>query len=183
MNTHQLLCGTRRALAIFPLLGVLLLGSNLAVAQTAAVNPPQSTVVLAADGTVAASTTTSAALTASPSVGSTESVTFAKAKIQIDSTLARDPDLGNPPVVIVNITFLKVAGVGVTSKTKYTADYRVTKIRPLAGTDVIEVTFPFTPDKPQGHVEARAGRATFNLTYDTNGVITGASGTIGTSTF
>ena len=184
MNMPLFLTGTRRVLSVFPLIGVLLVGSTSALAQVVPANPPQSVVTLPIAGTVRSTTapaTTSAV--AAPAAGTTEDVSFARANIQIDSTIARDPNPAVQPQVIVNITFLKAAGVGVTSKTMYTTDYRVTKIRPLVGTDVIAVTFPFTQDKPQGYLEARSGLATFTLTFDTNGVITGASGGISSSTF
>jgi hypothetical protein len=184
MNMHLFLTGTRRVLSILPLTGVLLVGSTSALAQVVAtLPPPQSVVTIPIAGTVNSSTATNVATRAPAALatGTAESVSFANANIQIDSTIARDPNPAIPPQVIVNITFLKAAGVGVTSATKYTADYRVTKIRPLVGTDVIAVTFPFSQDKPQGYLEARAGLATFTLTFDANGVITGASGAIGTN--
>lgn len=175
MHMHRFLTGARRALSAIPLVGVLLLFWNTsAPAQTAVAHPTQSTVVLPVSGTVAGSAVSTTAASTS------ENVFFANANVQIDSTLARDADLREKPVVILNITFLKAYGMGETSKTKYLADTRVTKTRALQGTDVIEVTFPFAPDTPQGFLESRSGRATFALTFDSNGVLTGASGTIDT---
>jgi hypothetical protein len=186
MKMHRFLTGTQRALSAIPVMGVLLLGSTEAQAQIAAVNPPQSVVVALASGAVGRSTLTTAVTSlavAAPSAGTAETVSFSNANIRIDSTLARDPTLLTPPQVILNFTFLKALGVGLTSKASYIADYRVTKLRPLVGTDVIEIIFPFYPNTATGSREARSGRASFTLTFDTNGVITGATGTIGSSTF
>lgn len=173
MNMQRFLTAARRALSVVPVIGVLLWGHTSALAQTAAANPPQSTVTIPVSGTVAGSPVSATAASA------TEAVSFARANVQIDSTLAR-PEPGSTPVVIVSITFLDASGTGVKSKTKYVADTRLTQIRPLKGTDVIETTFPFAPDRPQGFLESRVGRATFTLTFDTNGVLTGASGAIDT---
>jgi hypothetical protein len=177
MKLHRLLNGARSVLSVIPMIGVLLLGNASALAQTASTHPTQSTMAFRISGTVAGSSTLSDSTTAASTL---ESVSFTNANIQIDSTLARDPDFGNRPVVIVNITFLKASGLGETSKTKYIAEAQVTKVMALQRSDVIEITFPFAPDTPQGFLEARAGLATFTLTFDTNGVITGASGTIDT---
>lgn len=195
--TMQFLSGTRRVLAVIPMMVVLLTGTTSSMAQlaqgallVAPVIPTKSVSTIVVTGTVP---------------GPPEAVDFNKVQVQIGSTLARDPDPTLPPVLIVDITFLKAAGVGATTKTKYVADAQVTKIRPLAANDVIAITFPFvaTKDKAatattpavisptppttaqntQFLAEAPSGLATFNLTFDTNGVITGATGTIGANTF
>jgi hypothetical protein len=199
MNMYKFLGGTRRVLAVIPMMVVLLTGTTSAMAQVVAAVPTKSTVIVVLTGTVP---------------GLPEDVSFAKAQVQIGSTLARDPDPSLPPVLIVDITFLKAAGVGVTTKSKFIAEAQVTKVRPLAATDVIEITFPFsvapvtktlltaaaitdattattataTKDaavaaSTKSVAEARAGLATFNLTFDANGVITGATGTLGANIF
>jgi hypothetical protein len=194
MSMYKFLGGTRRVLAAIPMMVVLLTGTTSAMAQVVAAVPTKSTVTVVLTGTVP---------------GPPEDISFTKAQVQIGSTLARDPDPTLPPVLIVDITFLKAAGVGVTTKSKYVAEGQVIKVRPLAATDAIQITFPFALDKAltaaqttslssttstatktatiadstKTVAEARAGLATFNLTFDTNGVITGATGTIGANAF
>lgn len=199
MNMFKFLSGTRRVLAVIPMTIVLLTGTTAATAQVVAAVPTKSVVTVVITGTVP---------------GTPEAVAFTNAAVQIGSTLARDPDPTLPPVLIVDITFLKASGVGVLTKTTYVAEAQVTKVRPLAAKDVIGITFPFsvppttttlkttaaitdattaptataTKDaavaaSTKSAAEARAGLATFTLTFDTNGVITGASGTIGANTF
>lgn len=178
MYTHQFLSRARRVLALIPVVVVLLTGTTSALAQVVAPAkiPPMSTVTIVVTGTVP---------------GPPESVAFNKVGVEISSTLSRDPDPTLPPQLIVDITFLKAAGVGLSTKTKFIADYKVTHVRPVRANDVIDITFPFQADKiitssamnTQLFTEARAGAATFNLTFDTNGVITGATGSIGANTF
>jgi hypothetical protein len=180
MNIHQFLSGTRKVLAAVPMLVVLLSGATSAMAQVALLapaTPTKSTNTVVITGTVP---------------GPPEDVVFDKVKVEIGSTLARDPDPTLPPVLIVDITFLKAAGVGATTKTKYVAEAQVTKVRPQVANDVIEITFPYTQTKAGALTAAEstqflsaspAGLATFNLTFDTNGVITGATGAIGANKF
>jgi hypothetical protein len=201
MNMYKFLGGTRRVLAVIPMMVVLLTGTTSTMAQVVAAVPTKSIVKILVTGTVP---------------GTPEAVTFTNAAVQIGSTLARDPDPTLPPVLIVDITFLKASGVGATTKSTYVAEAQVTKVRPLAARDVIEITFPFavstattlaavsttsslataptvaaptaTRDaaialSTKTAAEARAGLATLTLTFDTNGVITGATGAIGANIF
>jgi hypothetical protein len=193
MNMHPFLSATRRRLAVLPLALIMLTGATCAMAQVAPANPIKSTVNILVSGTVP---------------GAPEAVTFSNAAVQIGSTLARNSDPALPPVLMVDITFLKATGVGALSKAQYVAEAQVTKMRPFKANEVIEVTFPFSASMTAATTlttsavatplairttamatatkavsEARAGRAVFTLTFDTNGGVTGASGTIGANTF
>jgi hypothetical protein len=193
MNMHQFLIGTRRRLAVLPMALLMLTGATSALAQVAPANPTKSTVNILVSGTVG---------------GHPEAVTFTNAAVQIGSTLSRNSDPALPPVLIVDITFLKATGTGVLTRAQYVAEAQVTKMRPFKANEVIEVTFPFSASATAGasltaaassaplairtaaHAfatkalsEARAGHAVFTLTFDTNGGVTGASGTIGANTF
>jgi hypothetical protein len=193
MNMHPFLSGTRRRLAIIPLALILLTGATCAMAQVAPANPIKSTVNILVSGTVP---------------GAPEAVAFSNAAVQIGSTLSRNSDPALPPVLIVDITFLKAIGTGALTKTQYVAEAQVTKMRPFKANEVIEVTFPFNASMTAAPTvttaavttslairttaiatatkavsEARAGRAVFTLTFDTNGGVTGATGTIGANTF
>jgi hypothetical protein len=193
MNMHSFLSGTRRRLAVLPLSLLMLTGATSAMAQVAPAIPVKSTVNILVSGTVP---------------GAPEAVAFSNAAVQIGSTLSRNSDPALPPVLIVDITFLKATGTGALTRTQYVAQAQVTKMRPFQANDVIEVTFPFSASMTAGPTlitssavsplairtaahafatkavsEARAGRAVFSLTFDTNGAVTGATGTIGANTF
>lgn len=177
----QFLRGTRRVLAVIPMVVVLLTGTSSALAQvasTAPAPPARSVTTIVITGTVP---------------GPPEDVSFSKAAVEIGSTLTRASDPALPPVLIIDITFLKAAGVGATTKTKFTAQAEVIKTRTFATTQVLAITFPFNEDKGVVAVTpdvnsavlsaARSGLATFTITVDANGTITGAFGSIGANTF
>jgi hypothetical protein len=193
MYVHQVLSGTRTVLAVIPMLVVLLTGSNLASAQVvpapvpaaapakAPIDKVKSTMVIAVDGTVP--------------VGN-DNVDFKKVSVEIGSTLSQDADPAVAPQLIIDIRFLKAAGTAVISKAKYEsiAEFQIVKL--FTPTKVLELTFPFTEVKAgkafsaltpaestQVLVDSPAGLATFNLTFDANGVVTGATGSIGANKF
>ena len=177
MKLHHFLNSTRRVLAVIPVMVVLLAGTSSAMAQVAPTFPTKSVVNIVVTGTVP---------------GPPEDVAFNKVGVEIGSTLSRDADPTVPPQLIIDMNFLKAAGVGLSTKTKFIADAQVTMVRPQTSTAVLEITFPFRQDKTtaltaaestQFLSEARTGLVTFNLTFDANGVITGASGTIGANRF
>jgi hypothetical protein len=178
MNMHQFSSSTRRVLSAIPMVFALLTGATFlmaapcAIAAVATTSPPKSIVDILVTGTVP---------------GPPEAVNFTKVTAEIGSTLLPgDPATATSPAtaprLMIDITFIKAPGVGATTKLKYTAEAGVTKIRDFAGNMVLEITFPFNLDKRPLN-EALSGLATFNLTFDTNGVITGASGTISANTF
>jgi hypothetical protein len=177
MNTYELRAGTRAMLAALPLLLAALTATTPAVAQVAPANPTRSAVTLVISGTVGGTAAISGSQTAAQ-----EAVAFDKAGVEIGSTLSRNSDPALPPVLIVDITFLKAAGVGLVTKSKFTAQAGNSKLLPFASSYAIPITFPFNLDKAP-FTDARSGLATFHLTFDTNGVITGATGSIDSNTF
>ena len=177
MNMHELRAGTRAMLAALPMLLAVLTATPSAVAQVAPANPTRNAVTVPVSGTVESTAATSGSQTAAQ-----EPVAFNKVPVEIGSTLSRNSDPALPPVLIIDITFLKAEGVGLVTKSKFIAEAGVTKLKPFAANLVIPITFPFNLDK-RPLSEARSGLATFNLTFDTNGVITGASGTIANNPF
>jgi len=177
MNIHELRAGTRAMLAAVPILLAVLTATTSAVAQVAPPNPTRSAVTVTISGTVEGTTATSGSQTAAQ-----EPVAFDKVPVEIGSTLSRNSDPALPPVLIIDITFLKAQGVGLVTKSKFIAQAGVTKLKPFANNLVVPITFPFNLDKTP-FSDARAGLATFNLTFDTNGVITGASGAIANNPF
>ena len=181
----QFLRGTRRVLTVIPMVVVLLTGTSSAMAQVTSTAP------VVAPAPPARSVTTIVITGTVP--GPPEDVSFSKAAVEIGSTLTRASDPALPPVLIIDITFLKAAGVGATTKTKFTAQAEVIKTRTFATTQVLAITFPFNEDKGVVAVTpdvnsavlsaARSGLATFTITVDAKGTITGAFGSIGANTF
>lgn len=177
MKVHQFFSKTHKVLAAIPVMVVLLAGMPSAMAQVATtqIATPTSVVNVVITGTVP---------------GPPEDVAFNKVQVQLTSSLAKDPNPALPPQLIIGMNFIKAAGVGV-SKIKYIADAQVTKIRPVSNNVALQITFPFEQDKilttadtaTQVFSAARSGLATFNITVDNNGVITGATGSIGANTF
>ena len=193
MKLNNLIGGTRSALAAIPMALALLAGTTAAMAQVAttatptAVFPKKTMVPVSVSGTVPFGT---------------DSIVFSKQAVEINSTLSQDADLTVPPQLIVEIAFLKVTGQAVNSKLKYVTDTVITKVRPVVGTQTIELTVPFTEMKFDKFGKAIApatltaaeetrlltsgtavGSATFILSVDTNGTLTGATGSIDASLF
>ena len=186
----QFLSGIRRVLTAIPVTLILLTGTNFANAQTALLIVPiekvKSTMVIFVNGTVPLGT---------------DSVVFSQVRVEVGSTLSRDADPAVAPQLIIDIRFLKAAGTAVTSKVKYESIAEFQIVKQFTPTQVLELTLPFTEAKvdkagvlrvastlnpaesTQTLVESPAGLVTFNLTFDTNGVVTGASGTIGANKF
>ena len=193
MKLNSLIGGTRSALAAIPMALALIAGTTAAMAQVAttatptAVVPKKTMVPVSVSGTVPFGT---------------DSIVFSKQAVEINSTLSQDADLTVPPQLIVEIAFLKVTGQAVNSKLKYVTDTVITKVRPVVGTQTIELTVPFTEMKFDKFGKAIApatltaaeetrlltsgtavGSATFILSVDTNGTLTGATGSIDASLF
>lgn len=193
MKLNSLIGGTRSALAAIPMALALLAGTTAAMAQVAttatptAVFPKQTMAPVSVSGTVPFGT---------------GSIVFSNQAVQIYSTLSRDPDPTVPPQLIVEIAFLNVTGQASNSKLKYVTNAVITKVRPMVGTQTIELTVPFTEAKldKAGAISApttltaaettrtmttgtAVGSATFILSVDTNGMLTGATGSIGASPF
>ena len=188
--TKPLLDGIRKVLTAIPVILMLLTGANSAIAQVASSATPidkiKSTMVIFVDGTVPLGT---------------DGVVFNQARVEVGSTLSRDADPTVAPQLIIDIRFLRAAGTAVTSKVKYESIAEFQIVKQFTPTRVLELSFPLTEIKvdkagvaraasslnavesTQTLVDSPAGLVTFNLTFDTNGVVTGASGTIGANKF
>jgi hypothetical protein len=184
MNMHQFLSRTRKVLVVIPVMAVLLTGTTAAMAQIrlAAVTAPAAKAVKSIKSIAIGGTVPFGA----------DSVVFTNQSVEIGSTLSPNSDPALPAVLIIDLNFIKVGGIAAASNVKYTSEFQVTKVRPFSSNVVLEITFPFVQTKAtaltsaestQFLSEAPTGLATFNLTFDTNGVVTGASGKIGANTF
>ena len=101
----------------------------------------------------------------------------------ITCTAVKDPDFKGPTSMRHNIDLTGVTGVGQKSGTLYVVDGNVDiKIRPLAASDTIQITFPlFTVSG--GMFTARTGLATFTVTTGPSGKVTGLTAIVGTPAF
>lgn len=112
--------------------------------------------------------------------GLTESVSLS-GSAEIVSTLVLDPLLGTLPRELISIKLINVSGLGLSTGTSYVATGEDVLLRLLATSDLIEITFPFYPDTPDGASSARSALASITLNFDLlTGALTG--GTAGFST-
>jgi len=124
--------------------------------------------------------------------GQPESVRFSgqarvSSELVLDTTRVRPPHL---PAVILIIDLSGVSGTGSSTGAKYTAGGDGTPVfRQLAGTDTLEITFPFTRGTTMsvssaGMSSVRSGVVTFVLSFDTNtGAITNGTATVAAPNF
>lgn len=169
MRMQQFLSSARRALTVLPMMFALLTGATLlvtttsATAQVAKSTPTKSIVDFFISGTVA---------------GAPEDVVFRSVKVEIGSTLIPSGYPGVAPRLIVDIKFLdRPVGTGVTTHGVYFAMFQTSILREFAPNMTLAIPFPFLLNKAPFY-EALSGLATYHLTFDRNGVITGAFGAI-----
>lgn len=106
---------------------------------------------------------------------------------RVRTTVVPDQDWRATPVVIVTIEFLKVAAVGVRGGGRFTVEQTLQKLRPLAATDTVDVSFPVVAQGSSRAAElatALVGQAVFTLSFDTRtGALTAASGSLGATPY
>lgn len=171
---------------------------SLLVAITAALiggGPPavaQTTTTTTDTSTTSSTTTTSSAPVVTTTVvplGGTvdggpgqESVSIS-GNVQLTCTMVKDPDFKTPASMRHNIDLANVTGVGVKSGALYVVGGDVDiKIRPATGSDTIQITFPLFLSSA-GMMTARQALATFTITTNGSGKVTGVTAVAGTSTF
>jgi len=101
---------------------------------------------------------------------------------RITSTLVKtDERFHHPPRVILGFDLHNVSGTGVSTGARYVTRSRDEMLRRLVASDVVEITFPLQPKGTSGFTAARAGLASFALTFDVNsGAVTGGTATVST---
>ena len=174
MNPTRILRSTRRALTAVPMALALLAGTALLTTGTPAtaaekidpnkpsVPPATSIVNIYVAGTV---------------VGEPEDVVFPKVQVAIGSTLIPVQAPGEIKRLALDVTVIKAAGAGLESKKKYVATFYDHLLEVYEPALVVDRTFAFGLDE-KGLYPDLAGRLLLNLTFDDDGVITGATGTI-----
>ncbi len=136
---------------------------------------------LVSGGTSALAGTTTLVIPIAGTVdGLPESVSLS-GKVQIQSRMVTDPDFGTPPAVILSIDFLSVFGQGLSTGARYVVAGEQVLRRMLAPSDLVELTFAFFPQGPDGALLARPALASFSMSFDvTTGNLTGATGSVNT---
>jgi len=124
--------------------------------------------------------TTSVAVTVKGTASApSESVSFS-GQANLVAQVGTDPNLpAAPAVVVLWVDLSGVTGVGTSSNKKYVTTDRYIVNRPLAATDLVQLSFPFylSGGNPQA---ASVGMTTFNLSYNTSTLqLTAATGSIG----
>ena len=116
--------------------------------------------------------------------GSPESV-YVSGLAQITSTFVKaDLTFNHPPRVILSFDLHNVSGKGLSTGAMYVTKTQDDMLRVLAPSDVVAITFPLYPNTAVGFRSARAGLASFNLSFDvTTGNITGGTATVSTPSF
>jgi len=116
--------------------------------------------------------------------GSPESV-YVSGLAQITSTFVKaDLTFNHPARVILSFDLHNVSGKGLSTGAMYVTKTQDDMLRLLAPSDVVAITFPLYPNTATGFRSARAGIASFNLSFDvTTGNITGGTATVSTPSF
>src|SRR5215831_4312032 len=88
---------------------------------------------------------------------------------RITSTLVKtDAKFHHPPRVILDFDLHHVSGTGISTGTRYVTRSRDEMLRRLVVSDVVEIAFPLQPKVAKGVTPARAGLASFTLSFDVN---------------
>ena len=101
---------------------------------------------------------------------------------QITSRLMKTgAKFNHPRSVMLSIDLHSVSGQGLSTGTTYVITGQDEVLRQLVASDLVEITFPLYPDEPGGFTSARAGLASFTLTFDVStGALTGGTATVST---
>jgi hypothetical protein len=99
---------------------------------------------------------------------------------QITSRLMKKgAKFNHPRSVMLSIDLHNVSGRGLSTGATYVTESQEDVMRPLVASDQVEITFPLYSDALGGLTSARAGLASFTLTFDVGtGMLTGGTATI-----
>src|SRR2546428_6638348 len=111
--------------------------------------------------------------------GSPESV-YVTGVAQITSALVQtDAKFHHPRRVILSIDLQNLSGQGLSTGAAYVTESQEDVMRPLVASDQVEITFPLYSEGLGGLTSARAGLASFTLTFDVStGALTGGARTV-----
>jgi len=113
--------------------------------------------------------------------GTPESV-YVSGVAQITSKLMKtSAKFNHPRSVMLSIDLHNVSGQGLSTGATYVTESQEEVLRPLVASDQVEITFPLYSEGLGGLTSARAGLASFTLTFDVGtGALTGGTATIST---
>jgi len=101
---------------------------------------------------------------------------------EITSTVMKaGPKFNHARSVMLSIDLHNVSGQGLSTGATYVTESQEEVMRPLVASDQVEITFPLYSEGLGGLTSARAGLASFTLTFDVGtGALTGGTATIST---
>jgi hypothetical protein len=101
---------------------------------------------------------------------------------QISSRVMKtNPKFDHPRSVMLSIDLHNVSGQGLSTGATYVITAQDEVMRRLVASDLVEITFPLYSNEAGGLASARAGLASFRLTFDIRtGALTGGTATVGT---
>jgi hypothetical protein len=175
MNMHRALL-TPAALSV-----LLALAAAPAGAQDAATS---TTTTSTSTSTTTRFSTASASLVSVRGIvsGEPESVAFS-GQARIRSVLVRDPDF-NRPSLLLTFDLSDVSGVGSSTNAAYVIPGREHVQRRVAGSQLLEIAFPFLKSGATDLTSARTGMASFALDFDVDtGAVTSAAARIASPSF
>jgi hypothetical protein len=114
--------------------------------------------------------------------GEPESVAFS-GQARVRSVLVRDPDF-NRPSLLLTFDLSNVSGVGSSTNASYVIPGREHVQRRVAGSQLLEISFPFLQSGATDLTSARSGVASFALDFDVEtGAVTSAAGRVASPSF
>jgi hypothetical protein len=133
-------------------------------------------------GTPAAVAASSVAIRISGTVDGEREAVHVVGLARIRSTLVKtDARFNHPRRVILAFDLHYVSGTGLSTGARYVARSQDEVMRPLVASDLVEITFPLQPNTATGFTAARAGLASFRLSFDVRtGALTGGTATVST---
>ena len=101
---------------------------------------------------------------------------------QITSRLMKTgAKFNHPRSVMLSIDLHEVSGQGLSTGATYVVTGQDEVLRQLVASDLVEITFALSPNGAEGLTSARAGLASFTLTFDVStGALTGGTATVST---
>ena len=132
-------------------------------------------------GSTSALANSSAAIAISGTVDGLPESVYVSGLAQITTTLVKTDKFHHPRRVILSIDLHNVSGQGLSTGATYVTTAQDEVMRRLVASDVVEITFPLYSNEAGGLASARAGLASFRLTFDVRtGALTGGTATIST---
>jgi len=135
-------------------------------------------------GSTSALANSSAAIAISGTVDGLPESVYVSGLAQITTTLVKTDKFHHPRRVILSIDLHNVSGQGLSTGATYVTTAQDEVMRRLVASDLVEITFPLYSNAAGGLSTARAGLASFRLTFDVNtGALTGGTATVSTPSF